>query len=295
MAKFKKIAVVDTLKIEESAKKELQNYSEEPIIFPETDTKNDEEVIERIGDADAILGSWLTTINKNILKKTPNLKYIGICGTNMAHVDLKAVEEGGVTIKNVVDYGDEPTAEYIFSQLLMLIRGFGKYQWREEPAELNGKTIGIVGLGAVGKHVARVALGFNMNVLYNSLKRKPDWEEKGLKYCELHELLKSSDIISLHVPKNLVILKEEEFNLIPKGTILVDTCLGVVFDVEAFKRWIGKKENFVIFDYSKKEPFDKIGIPDNVMGVGNVIAGMTAESRERLSQKVLDNIKSFEK
>lgn len=294
MKKFKKLSVIDSIKITEDVKTRLQSLSDSLIIFPKDDTKTNQEVIERIGDSDAVLGSWITTINKGILDSSLNLRYIGICGTSMANIDLDAVKEKGITIKNVTDYGDEATAEYIFTQLLRLARGFGKYQWRKEPAELNGKTIGIVGLGAVGQEVARLALGFNMNVLYSSPSRKLDWENRGLKHRNLDELLQESDIISLHVPKNLVILREKEFNLIPKGSILVDTCLGVVFDGKAFLNWINKGNNFTIFDLSKKEFFDTLKtIPNNIIGLEDGIAGITTESRDRLSKKVLNNLKKF--
>lgn len=132
-----------------------------------------------------------------------------------------------------------------------------------------------------------------MNVLYHSSARKPDWEKKGLEYRSLHELLRFSDIISLHVPKNLVVLKEAEFDCIPPGSILIDTCLGVVFDVQAFFKWIKKKQNFAIFDYSKKSVFSDVTVPKNIIGLDDGIAGMTIEARTRLSKKVVDNIKSY--
>lgn len=175
--------------------------------------------------------------------------------------------------------------------MLTLARGLGKYQRRDEPCELNGKTIGIIGLGAVGKQVARLALGFNMNVLYTSHSRKQEWEKKGLRFCKLDYILQNSDIISLHVPKNTVILKDKEFEMINDDAILVDTCLGVVFDIPSFLKWIKKGKNFAIFGY-KEELFETVKNLKNVIGIKNGTAGKTKESRERLSEKVLNNIKN---
>lgn len=292
MKKFSQIAVIDTVVITEKAKKELQNFSDLLVMFPKTDATSENEVIQRIGKADAVLGSWKSTITKRILDKCPSIKYIGICGTSMANIEVDEVKRRNIAITNVTDYGDEATAEYIFTQLLILARGFGPYQWQSEPCELNGKTIGIVGLGAVGQQVARLALGFNMRVLYNSLSQRPEWDEKGLQFCNLNRLLQTADIISLHVPKNTIILREKEFELIRKGAILVDTCLGIVFDIDAFLKWISKRENFVVFDY-KEELFETVKNLKNIVGLDKGTAGKTRESRERLSQKVLNNLKLY--
>lgn len=291
MKKFSKISVIDIIGISDDVKNKIQQFSESPVVFPNTDSENDEQIIERIGDADAVLGSWKSTINERILNSCPSIKYIGICGTSMANIRIEEVKKRGISITNVTDYGDEATAEYIFAQLLTLARGFGEYRWKDGPCELNGKTIGIVGLGAVGQQVARLALGFNMKVLYFSRSRNPEWEKKGLQYTDFDNLLKSVDIISLHVPKNTVVLNEKEFNMISKGTILVDTCLGIVFDIEAFKQWNSRGFNLTIFDY-KQELYEQVKGLKNVIGV-NGAAGRTMESKERLSNKALKNITDY--
>ena len=146
MKKFNKIAIIDTVKITEKAKEKIQYYSNEPVIYPEFDTEDEKEICQRINNADAVLGNWHSIISASILKHTKNLKYIGICGTNLANIDLGAVKRHHIVIKNVTDYGDDATAEYIFAQLLNLFRGFVKHQWRDEPSELSTKKIVIVGL-----------------------------------------------------------------------------------------------------------------------------------------------------
>lgn len=292
MKKFNRIAVVDRIKITDDALAKLQELSKEKIEIHSSDAGSNEEYIKRIGTAECVIGSWLTTINESILSATPNVKYIGICGTSLANIDMDAVRSHGITLKNVEDYGDESTAEYVFVQLLMLCRGYGKYQWKDEPTELFGKTFGIIGLGAVGQEVARLALGFGMSVSYYSKTRKYELEKKGLKYVSLNELLKSSDVISLHVPKNFLVLRQQEFDSISPGAILVDTCLGMVFDRVAFDNWVAKKENYIIFDHSKLEYFENVR-PERVIGLDNPTAGITKESRQRLSAKVLENIESY--
>lgn len=292
MKKFNKIAVIDVVGITEEAKDKLRNLSLSDINFPETDSQDDQEVISRIGEADAVLGSWKSTLNKNILDHTPNLKYVGICGTSLANIDQDELKSRNIILKNVSDYGDEATAEFIFTQLLNLYRGLIDKQLDPEPRELHYKTIGIVGLGAVGKQVAKLALGFDMKVLYFSRTRNSEWEAKGLIYRDLNNLLQESNIISLHVPKNLVILEEREFELINPGTVLVDTCLGIVFDLSSFKKWVEKSGNFAIID-QKEELANEVSGLKNVVYSQKVTAGRTKESRDRLSQKVIDNIKGY--
>jgi len=161
------------------------------------------------------------------------------------------------------------------------------------PCELFGKTLGIVGLGAVGKQVARLALGFGMKVVYYSRTRELEFERKGLKFMNLHDLIKNSNIISLHVPKDTKIFSKKEFEIIPKGTILVNTCLGKVFGEKDFIDWIEKGDNFAIFDYSvSEEYYKKFKNLKNVI-FPKIIAGKTMESKQRLSMKVIENLKSF--
>jgi len=293
MKKFNKIAIIDTIKITEESKEKIQHYSNEFVVYPEFDSKDDTEVYQRINSADAVLGNWNSTINASILNRVPNLKYIGICGTNLANIDLEAVRRHNIVIKNVTDYGDDATVEYIFAQLLNLFRGFGKYKWRNDPSELNSKTIGILGLGAMGQQVARMALGFKMKVLYYSKSRKTEWEEKGVQYLRVDDLFKKSDIISIHVPKNTKIIGKKEIEKIGNGKIIIDTCLGDIYkDITAVRLWLGNGNNFLIRDH-QPEIKEKFGDLDRFIYTENVIAGITAEAREKLSIKVIDNIKDY--
>lgn len=290
MNKFKRIAVINVLNLPKFAEEALRGYSDNEIIFPVSDSQSEEETIKLIGGSDAVLGSWNSTITSRVLDACPNIKYIGICGTSLTKVNVEDVKKRGIVLKNVVDYGDEATAEFIFSQLLNLFRGFGKYQWDDQPSELNGKKIGIIGLGAVGKQVARLALGFNMNVSYFSRTHNLEWEIKGLVYKRLEDLLPNCDVISLNVPRNLTILTKKEFDLIKPKTVLVNTAIGTVFDFSSFVDWVKNGKNFAIFD--NQEYIDQIKDLPNVIAPV-VTAGKTKESADRLGQKVLDNIKSY--
>jgi lactate dehydrogenase-like 2-hydroxyacid dehydrogenase len=290
MNKFNKISTINILNLPSEVMEQIENYSNQEVVFYDTDSQSEEETIERIGNADAVLGSWNSTITKKVLDTCPNLKYIGICGTSLTKVDVEEVKKHNIQLKNVIDYGDEATAEFIFAQLLNLHRGFGKYQLDSIPTELNGKTLGIIGLGAVGQQVARLALGFNMKVIYYSRTQNSEWENKGLVYQELNQILSTSDVISISVPRNLNIIGKTEFDLIKPKTVLVNTAIGTVFDLPSFVEWIGKRQNFFIVD--NQEYIDQIKDLPNVIALP-ITAGKTRESVDRLGKKVIDNIKSY--
>ncbi len=287
---YRHIAVVDRLQLSAPHRGRVQAFSVAPVVFPEDDPASEHEILDRIGDADAILVSWRTPLTASLLAARPALRYIGVCATSMACIDTAEVARRGITITNVEDYGDEATAEFIFLQLLMLVRGVGPYMWRSEPCELHGKTIGILGLGAVGQKVAQRALGFEMRVLYCSRTRKPDWEALGLRYLPFNDLLVASEIITLHTPRGLRILDASAFGRMRPGVLLVDTAVGDVLDAAAFRHWIADRGNFAIFDSVTSEDYYTWfrDLP-NVM-FATVSAGRTRESRERLGEKALANL-----
>ncbi len=290
MNKFSKISVINVLNLPTFAVEEIKKYSLSPIEFPQTDSDSEEETLKRIGSSDAALGSWNTKITPKIIDSCPKLKYIGICGTSLTYVDCDYAQSHGVTVKNVTDYGDEATAEFIFGQLLSLARGFNGKMWDNSPRELNNKMLGVIGLGAVGKHVARIGLGFGMKVCYSSRSRNQEYESRGLKFLSLQEVLKNSDVISIHTPRDLQILGEIEFEQIKPGSILVNTSIGNVFDMTSFRDWISKEQNYVIIDNQS--------YINELMDLKNVIAlpisaGKTQESLDRLGLKVIENIDSF--
>ncbi len=173
-----------------------------------------------------------------------------------------------------------------------VLEALGSINGKMKPCELFSKTLGIIGLGLVGSHVAEAGVGFGMNVIYYSRTRKPEFEKRGLKFMDLHDLIKNNYIIS-HVPKDTKIFSKREFEIIPKGVILVNTCLGKVFDEKDFIGWIKKENNFAIFDYSVSEDYyKKFRNLKNVI-FPKIIGGRTMESKQRLSMKVVENLKLF--
>ena len=290
--KFIKIIGVDFLNLTEETVASLNDLADEVKIYDD-DPETGDEVIKRIDDADCVLCSWRTRIDDSILNRCKNVKYIGLCCTSDDNIDISNIYERDITVTNISHYCDEATAEYMFSQLLSLVKGLGKCQWKEQSSELNGKTIGIVGLGGVGKSVAKIALGFGMNVQYNSRTRKPEFEEKGCKYLELDELLGSSNIVSLNTPENTIVLSRDKFALIPEGAILMNNTVGKAYEAEDFADWISNRKNFAIID--SVIDGELIGdFPDlpNVVYM-DVVGGWSIESKKRFSDIAIMNIDSY--
>ncbi len=210
-----------------------------------------------------------------------------------ANVAVQFARSKGISVKGIKDYGDPGVAEFIISELIRLFHGLGDNRWKEMPVELTGKKIGIIGLGTTGQLLAKCLLPFGANLFYYNRSRKPDWEQKGVTFLELEELLDTVDVISLHLPKNTQILGPKEFDIFGTGKVLINTSLGLAFKEADFVDWIKKGENFAIFDGDGKKELSAATEELPGMITANKSAGWAAETKLRLSEKVLQNLKEY--
>ena len=154
---FEKIVVVDSTGLNTWGVERLKELGKE-VVFYTGIPKTDEEIVNRIGDADCVLVSYNTQIRRNVIEACPNIKYIGMCCTlyseSSANVDIAAARERGITVLGIRDYGDEGVVEYVISELVRLLHGFGGKQWKHKAYELGGQKVGIVGLGRTGRMIA---------------------------------------------------------------------------------------------------------------------------------------------
>lgn len=288
-----KIAILDNVRLLPETQAQIKNLTGNPLVFPDDSQTSEDELIIRTNDAEAVLVSPFTKITQTYLNACPSVKYICLCGTSTANIDLEALTSRSIAFTNVADYGDEPTAEFIFMQLTALARGVGKYQWKDMPHELMGKSIGIIGLGALGKAIAHLALAYRMQVSYFSTHRKPDWEARGLHFNALPAVLASNEIIVLSTPTNVKILGEKEFTLLQPNSILVQASIGCPFDKDAFYSWIEKDNNYAIFDYGVGEDdYQKYKDIPRVI-ISKATSGYSYETRQRLGQRVIENLQRY--
>ena len=270
-----------------------------------------EEVEHRAKDADIIIDNKVI-LDKNILEKLPNLKYIGLLSTGYNVVDLEYTKSKGIPVTNIPDYSTKSVAQLTFAFILELAMGVGKHSmsvaqgdWTrckdfcyrvQDITELDKKTIGLVGYGTIAKEVAKIAKAFGMNVLaYRRSKTSDDIATM----TELDELYAKSDIISLHCPINKQSEKMINKDAIAKmkdGVRIINTARGGVVDEDAVRKALdsGKIGGYGADVLSVEPP--KATNP--LLGAKRCyitphIAWASKEARSRLMNIALENLKGF--
>ena len=193
---FNKLVIIEKINIPDIHIEKLNTVAKEVIYFKDL-PNSDEEIIKRIDDADAVLLSYTSYINKNILENCKNIKYIGMCcslySASSANVDILTASKLGITVKGVRDYGDEGVAEYVIHELVEFLQGYNGFKWDNIAHEITGLKCGVVGLGTSGTLIARALKFFKGDVSYYSRTRKPELEaEYGFTYKDLNSLCEDS-------------------------------------------------------------------------------------------------------
>jgi len=186
-------------------------------------------------------------IDGECLGNCPQLRFIATRSTGVDHIDLAACAERQVMVSFVPSYGENTVAEHTFALLLavsrrlrraMNARGAGQFSFEElRGFDLRGKTIGLVGAGRIGLHVIRIAKAFGMEVIATDISRSDLLSEVlGFAYVSFDELLRRSDIISLHVPltsATVHMLNHEAFAKCRRGVVIINTARGSLIDTQA--------------------------------------------------------------
>lgn len=186
-------------------------------------------------------------IDNTLLEKLSNLKYIVTLSTGFDHIDLTACKKRNILVSNVPHYGENTVAEHTMALILAISRKIIPANNRVKTGhfspkglvgfDLKGKTLGIVGCGSIGKHVAKMASGFEMNLLAMDLYEDDSMKKNlGLKYVSLDELLKKSDIVTFHAPYNKSthhLLNKSNINKTKKGVVIINTSRGALIETDA--------------------------------------------------------------
>ncbi len=292
---FDKIVGIDPLGLTAEAEQELRQLAGTCILYP--DLPKEEEIAQRIADADCALVSFRSQISAKTIQRCPNLRYIGMCCSlydeKSANVDLIAARQQGIEVTGVRDYGDNGVVEFIVSELVRLLHGFGQFQWREQPHELWGAKIGIIGMGATGLLTARALRVFGAEICYYSRTRKPAVEAEGFAYLPLEQLLAHVDILSTHLNKNTIVLHDREFERFGDHKILINTGIGPSFDLEAMTAWLSRGDNYYICDPVAMAPGTESLLKFPKVLCANKGSGGSIQTTQRLSAKVLENMRAF--
>lgn len=222
-----------------------------------------EDVIQNIDEKEYIESDVICTfihsrLDKSILEKFKNLKLIATRSTGIDHIDSEYCALNNIEIKNVPLYGENTVAEHTFALMLSLSRRIhesymltAKGNFKADGLtgfDLKGKTIGIIGGGRIGLHVARMARSFGMHVRVYDIKEDAFIAEIiNFKYVSLDELLSSSDIISLHVPSNKYtfhMINDSSISKMKDGVILINTARGTLIDTPSLIKGLESKKIF---------------------------------------------------
>ena len=294
---FEKLVAIEPVSLVPQAEKELLLYARQVKLYEDIPA-DDEEIVRRIGDADAVLVSYTSQIRRPVIERCPNIRYIGMCcslySEESANVDIACARERGIAVKGIRDYGDRGVVEFAVSELVRFLHGFDRPMLYEMPAEITDLPVGIVGLGTSGGMIAQAMQFMGAKVSYFSRTRKPDWEKNGFSYLPLKELLAGSQVVFTCLNKNVILLGKEEFEALGQGKILFNTSIGPSHEIDALSEWLAGEKNYFVCDTEGAlgDPSGQLLAHPRVFCAG-VSVGRTRQAFVLLSRKVLDNIRAY--
>lgn len=304
-----RIAVLNECFLKESHIERLKKLGE-IAIYNDTDTE--EKAIERLNDVEvAIADCFVSPLNKKVLSSAKNLKYISINSIGFDLVDLETAKESGILISNIPGYSSEAVAEHAVALMFAVVRNLVQMdkKVREKPYEidpadksqlpllgfnLQGKTLGVIGLGSIGIRVAEIGNGIGMRVIaYNrSAKSIPNVE-----IVALDKLLSDSDVVSLHTPLNNEsegMIGIAQLKTMKKHAVLVNTARGKIVDTQALYNAL--KDGVIagagldtLAEWDKSNPL--LTLENTVITPHG--AWYTKESFENLAEMVTSNVEAY--
>lgn len=303
--------VAFTYEIPEIAEKILLNEGFDVWVNREDRTLTHEEIIELAKKNDALVTLLSDRIDEEVINAGKDkLKVISNYAVGYNNIDVGAAKEAGIFVTNTPGVLSDATADLAWALLFAVARKIiesdkfvreGKFiGWRPKlflGYDIKGKTLGIIGMGRIGKEMAKRAKGFEMNVLYNKRNKLSEREEKelGVKYATLEELVKISDYISLHTPltdETYHLLDEKEFSMMKPNVIIINTARGPVINEKVLIKYL--KEGKIAgagLDVYEEEP----KVPQELIELDNVVltphtGSATYETRDNMAKMVAENV-----
>ncbi|MEN9918723.1 MAG: hypothetical protein RL662_1159 [Bacteroidota bacterium] len=293
---FNKLVAIEPLSLIPSAEEALYSYAKEVIMYTDIPAA-DAEIVARIADADAVLLSYTSQINRWVLEQCPHVKYIGMCcslySPESANVDIRYANERGITVTGIRDYGDEGVVEYVLSELVRCLHGFGQEPWEQIPREITGLKVGIVGLGKSGGMIADALKFFGADIAYFARSEKQEAKNKGYRFLPLQPLLAQSDVVCCCLNKNTILMHQAEFEQLGNKKILFNTGLSPAWDEPAFTKWL-EGDNLCFCDTVGALGGTHLLDHPHVRCI-QVSTGRTRQAFDRLSEKVLANLSEYDR
>lgn len=227
-------------------------------------------LVERMKDAEVVMISNIP-LREEVLSQCPKLQFLNVAFTGLDHIDMDYCATHNILVKNASGYATEAVAELAIGLMIDVLRKItnldgiirqGGVRGAFLGRELRGKTVGIVGTGAIGTRTAELLKAFGCRVIAWSRTHKPEVMNLGVAYVTLEGLMRDSDIISLHVPLNdetKHLISKEMLSLCKPTAILVNTARGNVVDMEALADSLrnGKIAGAGIDVYEKEPPLSQ--------------------------------------
>lgn len=268
---------------------------------------------QKIADADALVVRTYTILDRTKLDGALNLKVIGRAGTGLDNIDLEFCRERGIEVVYRPEANIQAVVEYVFCLLgdalrprQTLNRAVDQSTWNQLRADLVGSrqmnelTLGILGLGRIGKRVARVGASFGMRVLFNDLLDIPEHDRFGAEAVSVETLFSTCDMVSLHVDgreSNRNFVRDGLLQRMKKDALLINTSRGFIVDNTALASVLKKnQEMLALIDVHEPEPF---GDDDPLLGLPNArlyphLASRTAFAMREMSWVVKDVVAVLE-
>ena len=294
MNKFNKIVAIEPVSLIPEYEEKLKTLADEVVMYGDIPA-DDDVIANRIGDADCVLLSYTSRLTADAMAKCPNIKYVGMCcslySPESANVDIRYAEAHGIKVTGIRDYGDEGVVEYVVSELVRCLHGFGQPSWETMPREITGLKVGVVGLGKSGGMIADAMKFFGAEIAYFARGEKQAAAEKGYRFMPLQDLMEWSDVVFCCLNKNTVLLHEEEFRRLGNHKILFNTGLSPAWDEAPFMKWL-EEDNLCYCDTLGALGGEQLLAHPHVRCV-NVSTGRTSQAFVRLSEKVLANVEEY--
>jgi glycerate dehydrogenase len=283
---------------------ELEVYD---ITFPE-------ETVDNIDDSQIIITNKVA-IDRAVMEACPDLRLVCIAATGMNNVDLQAAQELGIEVKNVSGYSTTSVTEHTFAMLLSIVKKMEYHTlyarggaWSDNPIfthleqpfwEISGKRWGIIGMGAIGQNVARIATAFGAEVVYYSTSGAN--ADQPYERLELDELLSTCDIVTIHAPlndqtKNLI--SADNLPLLKDGTVLLNLGRGGIVNEKALAAELDRREIYAGLDVTETEPLPTYSPLMHINHIERLmmtphIAWASIEARQKLLEGIVENIEGF--
>lgn len=287
MKKMNRLALIAcAAKISDFYRKSLQDLSHSPLII---EPQSSHFCHQELQDSDGLIIGLDVTLDAPTLKFFSKLRYIGVCGSSIKRIDLDYTKKKNITVTNVLEYCDQETALFTIYQLISLAKGMNTPSWKKRPQSLSAYTLGILGMGAVGKEIAKIAFHLGMKIIYHNTKPCLDPQYSFARYVTKEELLQQANFISINTPAYLPIMDSRDFAMLREDAVVINTTLGKTYDEEALKKWLSPHKGLMVFDQIATPP----SFTHERLIITKENAHVTEQTLEVLAQKTFCNLKNF--